>query len=834
MADEDSVALQEHDAGEQGEDQSANAQELGFDEDDALGDYPELQKELYDLWLKLMGEDRYARLVEVRDVKQAEMYWRNLQYIWWSDQDQRWNLPSQSSAVNWSDLDIDDMPRFEFSTNIYQAFGLTGIGALTQAVPPYEFIPDDADDPDDLETAEGETKLARMIWRWNPIQLLMQEEVWHQYTGGIVGLYTRYVEDGSRYGYEPIEQLQETDEQFEPDMLKCPNCPWTAPAAKAKLPIPCPDCATQIKDENVIPGQSAVMPQATGPDEKPKGKQLITAHGALNLKRPQWAQEQSQFHYLALEDEFHYAILRHAHPHVADKIKPGAGFGADDAYERNARLSSAEGTRLLTQTGPAQSILCTYARIWFRPSAFWILSKDSREKFFKACPEIETVGYRANFAGDVYCEGRAESMDKHWRIYHAMPGRGQHRPGTGSSMISVQDRFNTFSNISAETYEYGIPITYRDAESFDEEANEDQRSEPGSEVPIYLDPGADIRAKVMQTRADSVSPDMYKHMMDLMGPIGQFLTGYYPALQGNPDVQTETVGGIAIQRDQAMGRAGVPYVPMKVAHADITSLACEDFQDKQKTGIVKQTTKGATGEYETEAVDVAALEGSAKAHPAGEEGFPEMPMQSRATAMQLMDSPQGQALIQDPEVGPDNAELFCKLSGIDGVKIPGAIAKKKAMRCIGFLTKIQPGADQSADMSQIAAALVDSEVDDSQALAAAVKRWMNDDDGMRCFKRNGQGYQNVRAYMLAQKALIPPPQPATKAIGENFTTNFKDLPPAAQQKLLAQLGINLAPEDFLVKVMMDKAARTRPNSGVGGLAGRLTNAGNRTEVDQNG
>jgi len=43
---------------------------------------------------------------------------------------------------------------------------------------------------------------------------------------------------------------------------------------------------------------------------------------------------------------------------------------------------------------------------------------------------------------------------------HVMPGRGQHRPGIGTSMLSIQDRVNTFSNIEAETYEYGIPITY--------------------------------------------------------------------------------------------------------------------------------------------------------------------------------------------------------------------------------------------------------------------------------------------------------------------------------------------------------------------------------------
>lgn len=178
MAEE--LELQEHDTAEHNEGESDSQQEETAEQDDPLADNVELQQELYALWLKCMGEDRYSRLVEVRDVKQAEMYWRNLQYIWWSDQDQRWNLPSQANAVNWSDLDIDDMPRFEFSTNIYQGYGLTGIGALAQAVPRAKFFPDDADVPEDIETAEGDTKLSKIIDRWNPPQMLMQDEAWHQ------------------------------------------------------------------------------------------------------------------------------------------------------------------------------------------------------------------------------------------------------------------------------------------------------------------------------------------------------------------------------------------------------------------------------------------------------------------------------------------------------------------------------------------------------------------------------------------------------------------------------------------------------------------------------
>jgi hypothetical protein len=817
------LELQEHATDEQSESQSDKQQESA-ESDDPLADNEELQQELYQLWLKLMGEDRYARLVEVRDVKQAEMYWRNLQYIWWSDQDQCWNLPSQANAVNWSDLDIDDMPRFEFSTNIYQGYGLTGIGAIAQAPPRQRFFPEDADDPEDVETAEGDTKLAKIIQRWNPVQVLMQDEVWHLYTGGVVGLYTRHVKDGERYGFEPTERLQAAEQQLSPDQIACPQCGWSAPADKAVPPLPCPTCGRELTDDDIVPGETATVPAEAGTEEIPNGRQLITAHGALNLKRPQWAKDQSNFHYLALEDEFHYAILRAAYPEKADKIKPGAGFGADDAYERNARLSSAEGTRLLTQTGPAQSILCTFARVWFRPSCFWILSKETRQKFFDLDPEIEKKGYRANFAGDVYCEGKAESMDKHWRVYHGMPGRGQHRPGIGSSMISVQDRFNTFTNISAETYEYGIPITYRAAETFDDEANEDQRAEPGAEVPVLLKAGEDIRAKIAQFRADSVSPDMYKHMMDLMGPIGQFLTGMPPILFGGAEESDETLGGKIIQRDQAMGRMGVFYVPMKQAHADIIGLACEDFRANTH-GRVSMPILGPSGDFESESVDTTALQGNSKSYPEGDENFPFLQNQQRAVVMEVLDSPQGQALLTGPE-GPDNAELLVKVIGVDGLKIPGATAKRKALKMIGTLTQVPPGQDMSPDMSADIPGLVDEWADDHGAEAQAVKRWLNDQDGQKLKKTNPQGWLNVKTYGQAQESLVPKAPPPTKPLSETFTANFKDLPPEAQAQALEQMGIHVSLQDFIAKAMLEKASKPTPKPPMAGGLGGSPQPGN--------
>jgi hypothetical protein len=59
--------------------------------------------------------------------------------------------------------------------------------------------------------------------------------------------------------------------------------------------------------------------------------------------------------------------------------------------------------------------------------------------------ELFPDGAHIAFAGDVYCESRSENMDDHWRVLHALPGDGSSgRPALGDSLISVQERFNTF------------------------------------------------------------------------------------------------------------------------------------------------------------------------------------------------------------------------------------------------------------------------------------------------------------------------------------------------------------------------------------------------------
>jgi hypothetical protein len=80
-----------------------------------------LESALRRLVYQLPFESEGTRRQEARRIKQAHQFRRGLQYLWWNEADQNWHLPFEQKLSDNSSL--EDLPRYEFVTNIYQAFG---------------------------------------------------------------------------------------------------------------------------------------------------------------------------------------------------------------------------------------------------------------------------------------------------------------------------------------------------------------------------------------------------------------------------------------------------------------------------------------------------------------------------------------------------------------------------------------------------------------------------------------------------------------------------------------------------------------------------------------
>jgi hypothetical protein len=224
--------------------------------------------------------------------------------------------------------------------------------------------------------------------------------------------------------------------------------------------------------------------------------------------------------------------------------------------------------------------------------------------------------------------------------------------------------------------------------------------------------------------------------------------------------------------------------------------------------MVKIPVLGQSGDFESESVDITALEGDAEAYPEGDENFPELWNQQRATLMQIMDSPWGMKLAQEP----GNAELFGKLTGISGLKIPDLNAWRKQLKEIQELTKIPEGDDLLAGI----APMVDVDPDDYHEVEAeCCKWWKSSEIGQKIKRENPAGFQAVSEHRAKHMAAMPKPAPPEKPLSETLSAAFKDMPPEAQAQVLEKWGIHVTPQDFLDGLMLKKAAeKPKPAPGM--------------------
>src|SRR6202167_4094711 len=683
-----------------------------------------LEEALRRLVFQFSTESESTRRQEVRRIKQAHQFWRGLQYLWWSEQDRNWHLPFEQKMTDGSS--IEDLPRYEFVTNIYQAFGLSLVSVLSQDVPRVRFFPSSAQAEEDVAAAKAATEVAGLVERNNRVGNLIVDEAFQLWTDGKVGAYVRFVVDGQRFGFHPETEIGAREVRIGGDVYVCPECSAEtaaggedgaavgdgktagttssgnssasgatsqpngdlnsrrdAGAKKDGAALQCDFCGALLTEEDFVAAETVTVPTGQTRLRVPNGQEVITIVGGLELKTPPWANEMHEYPYLQWNLEVHQARLRAAYPHAADKIGSPVAPGAQQ-YERLARLSQSQGGPL-TEGGDFNINLITFQRTWLRPWAFFALDdKSMRDELLQMFPD----GAYVAFAGDAYCESRNENMDDHWRVLHALPGDGSSgRPALGDALTSVQERFNTLSNSQMETYEYGIPPIYADSEVLDFDSLQNQTAEPGSHYPARAKPGQSLAAGFFQPEPAEVPGDLAEHAANLMGPIAQFLTGAFPALFGGAMSNNDTASGYAMARDQAMGRIGLVWRRMKFFHADIMLLAVDCFR-RNRPNDVEVTLLGAGAAFESQWIRLADLKGNLFSYPETDEQYPTLWSQQRAVLLQLIGNPDPQ--IQAVLAHPENMALVKRLIGLEEFVIPDEESRTKQYREIAQLVAELP------------------------------------------------------------------------------------------------------------------------------------------------
>src|ERR1700735_1506113 len=181
-----------------------------------------LQEALRWLVFQFSTESEASRRQEVRRIKQAHQFWRGLQYLWRDERDQNWHLPFEQKLMDNSSL--EDMPRYEFVTNIYQAFGLSLVSVLSRDVPRVRFFPSSAQAEEDVAAGTAATEVAGLVERNNRIGNLIVDEAFQLWTDGKVGAYVRFVVDGQRFGFHPETEIGAREVRIGEDVYVCPEC----------------------------------------------------------------------------------------------------------------------------------------------------------------------------------------------------------------------------------------------------------------------------------------------------------------------------------------------------------------------------------------------------------------------------------------------------------------------------------------------------------------------------------------------------------------------------------------------------------------------------------
>lgn len=534
-----------------------------------------------------------------------------------------------------------------------------------------------------------------------------------------------------------------------------------------------------------------------------KGFEEITAHGVLETKVcPITSTSQKDLIFVAISDEIDVYQAKDEYPDHAEKIIEGSASLGESSYERIARLGVLQGTRLIMQAGDAFAHMVTRHTVFLRPNTYNKAPKEDRDWLKETFPN----GIKSIFCGDTYCWSNTVSMDDQVSIGFPGPGDGMSRPSMGKRLVGIQDVFNDEMNLWHEAHDYCVPTLFMYSETGDIEAVREQISEPGNIIPFTsLPPGASSAADAFFESVLEGVPETLPNLVQfLQGPLAQFISGAFPALFGGDTGQNDTAKGIAIQRDQAMGRMGLTWSSLQQLFSEAYFQAVKSAsQYSDEDEEFNYSTMDRSGNVKNQVIPISDLtNGKALCYPNADANFPDSIGAKKATFQVLMTAAERNPALAEIVSQPDNMELGYEWMGLPELVVPGAEARNKQLIEVEQLLNEPPvpPSDQELTLAsqnnpqlslalnqwsqQAQAALqngqqspkkpippemyqpsvqVDPIFDFHQYELQTIKDWLSSDAGIKARESNPDGVVNVRLHGIAhQQALAAQAQQAAQ------------------------------------------------------------------------
>jgi len=748
------------------------------------------KRELKALITKACKRDYPARLIEVIQAWEAALFYRGFQFLI-PRVGGGWEIPGESTGYGPSmQMDLALLP-----TNIYSAYAQIIISSLTRAVPNVRFEPQDADNDAQITATEAADKFVKVVSRNNDLTMVQTDAARYFWTDGRALYYTRFVKDGQRFGWEEEDQ----NDDIVPE-----NEPGTEETQQAV------EVANQAEDNQPVANR------------KPRGQEVRTCHGKLEVKlSPMMANDLEDVDVLQYEMEVDTTRAKGMFPWVAKDIKAGANGVSEGEIAKLARLNVKLGMQSTYITSDSIAEDVTIQRSWLRPS--YLMGIDDvtvRDSIIQKCPDGVLVVY----AGETFCFARNESMDDCWALGQAYSGDGQNRNAMGTSMMPLQKRLNNWLDLMNDGFVRAIPKKWMHNKAFNVEALRQQTNVPGDIGAFMPQAGLTPDQLIFVEPAVQMPASLPEFINSYKGDFAELVTGGYPALAGGDTGANDTKGGIAIQRDQALGRIGPTWHTIQNMEATAMRQAVR-WGAKCRDKSINERIPGA----DAIRLEINDLKANILCFPEANENFPETYTQKQNRLMGLLDGSAKNPALQEVFFNPANLVFLKRMVALDDLYIPQAASYEKQLGEIEILLKTSPPpnpevveleqkiqaikdnpgvdpamlqqaeAELAALPKQLVSSIPISDYEDHATEAFCCWQYMNSPDGRKEKKLHPDEFHNVELHFeehekaAADKAAKNAPPPPQKPV--SVSLNYKDVADAAEaDAILSKAGIPVTPK----------------------------------------
>jgi ribosomal protein S27E len=668
-------------------------------------------------------EDQELRLRYLSVWRQLQLYAKGIFDLFWDDTARDWRSFSNENTE-------DDSNQYNRNINIFRGHMESVVAALSVKLPGVEFLPDDADDPLDLETAQAFSEVVKLIQKHNKSHLLLIKALYIFWTQGTVCAYNYYRTDPKFGTIKVPEKQSDQITNYKMYCQACGNLIATVKETKPTTPITCNNCGTIEIPETTEYYET--VERITGYREEPKGREVFNFYGPINVKIPMYARTQENVGYLIFKDDVHTSMLKNQFPEFEDLIS--AGGTGNDSYERYIRL-------LPEYIGNVPNSLGTIACVWIRPWNYWTIDdKDIRDQLFELFPN----GAKYIYVGDVLVAAADACLDDSWTISVDPLSDFIHNEPLGKPLVPVQEMRNDLVSLAFQSIEYSIPENFADPRVLDFDKYKQQQSLPGMFTAVKKAPDSGSLADAFFQTTPSRLSEEVQVFGENLDRDGQFVTHDFPSVYGGPSEGSKTAFEYNKSNTAALQALGLTWKRVVDLWTNTMAKSAVEFVENMKED--EKYVKKEGGKFLNVWIRKQSLTGKiGEVEPETSEMLPQSWEQKWQLIVQLLQ-------MKDPTINsvllmPENSGLMKQVVAMPEFTIPGEMDRQKQLGEIYDIINGDPSVD------------VDIELDNHPVHMSVIKNQMVSPIGVSLHKTNPQAYgmivEHYKKHEMAMAAKMP-------------------------------------------------------------------------------